>query len=112
MSIKTSNFIGYLAVLVLLSACQSPTQNNENITISKASILPLSSPQKTKETIAFFYSYNSNNSKLEWTAMELKESSNNKLQDAINAFIIYYQKAGVGDQLELKSVEKYNNIIF
>lgn len=95
-----------LGLFFMLFSCQP---QNENINISKASLLDLPFIESQNEGLTFIYQYNTQRSKLEWTAIHVKESSGNKLQDALSALLQDFRKSGICKGLQLEDLTKEAN---
>ncbi len=95
-----------LGLCCLLFSCQP---QNENINISKAGLLDLPFVESQNEIITFIYQYNKERAKLEWTAVQVKETSGDELKDALSALLQDFRKSGICKGLQLESLTKEAN---
>ena len=95
-----------IGVLGILCSCEP---QNQDINISKASTNQFPFAKTKNESLTFIYHYNQQRSKLEWTAVKLKETTGNKLKDAISALLQDFQKSGICKGLELERLSEEKN---
>ncbi|MFT6709142.1 MAG: hypothetical protein ACJATF_004006 [Flavobacteriales bacterium] len=93
-------------LLCTLFSCQP---QNENINISKASLLHLPFVETQDEIITFIYQYNKQRSNLEWTAIQVEKSTGNELKDALSALLQDFRKSGICKGLRLENLTRDAN---
>jgi len=95
-----------LGLICTFFSCQP---QNENINISKGSLLDLPFVENQTEAITFIYQYNQQRAKLEWTAVKIDETTGDELKDALSALLNNFRESGMCKGLALERLSKEAN---